>query len=254
MNSIRELLDLVSRPHKIFSMSFRLILSVFILAVFGVHFGGAEAREDRPVPTTDQQALLDAARHGDTATARALLDLGVPVDTRDNGNWTPLIWAAAYLHADTVQLLIDRGAALETIGRAGKNSGTPLMWAAKKSGGLAVAQILLDAGADVNGVDQYGRTALMLAAKHKRADAIRFLLAAGADINAVNQLPKLRTALETARKYGNKKIRRLLRANGALDWDDLPATKRSAWQASQNRGLRRRQRRTFLVRPSGVFA
>lgn len=56
-------------------------------------------------------SLLVAAGKGDTKTVKELLDKGVYVDTHDpNGNTTPLghaVWAG---HADTVRLLIERGA------------------------------------------------------------------------------------------------------------------------------------------------
>ncbi len=186
-----------------------------------------------PAAADDGADLLAAARHGDTAAVTALLDAGADVDSRDNGRWTPLVWAAAYLHADTARVLIENGADLEAIGRAGKNSGTALMWAAKKPGSRAVVTLLLDAGAKVDGTDQYGRTALMLASRHGRAGSIRMLLDAGADINAVNDLPRVRTALEVAQKYRGRRIVRLLREAGAKDWADLPPDRVAAWRAAQ---------------------
>ena len=186
----------------------------------------------------DSAELLAAARHGDTATVITLLDAGTDVDSRDNGRWTPLVWAAAYLHEDTARVLIQRGADLEAIGRAGKNSGTALMWAAKKAGARAVGTLLRDAGAKVDGTDQYGRTALMLAARHGRADSIGMLLDAGADINAVNNLPRVRTALETAQKYRGRRIVRLLRRAGAKDWAELPPERIAAWRAAQQAAAR----------------
>lgn len=181
----------------------------------------------------DGADLLAAARHGDTAAVTALLDAGADVDSRDNGRWTPLVWAAAYLHADTARVLIENGADLEAIGRAGKNSGTALMWAAKKPGSRAMVILLLGAGAKVDGTDQYRRTALMLAARHGRAGGIRLLLDAGADIDAVNDLPRVRTALEVAQKYRGRRIVRLLREAGAKDWAELPPDRTAAWRAAQ---------------------
>jgi streptomycin 6-kinase/ankyrin repeat protein len=49
---------------------------------------------------------------GRTEIVRALLDNGMPVDTRGWSNFTPLDQAAMHGRADTVQLLIDRGADL----------------------------------------------------------------------------------------------------------------------------------------------
>ncbi|MDP6353429.1 MAG: ankyrin repeat domain-containing protein [Alphaproteobacteria bacterium] len=181
----------------------------------------------------DGQRLLDAARDGDTATVALLLDQGVDVESPDIGGWTPLVWAAAYLHVDTVRVLIESGADLEAIGRAGKNSGTALMWAAKKRGSRDLVELLLDSGAEVDGVDQYGRTALMMAARHGQLSSIRLLIARGADINAVNTLPTSRTALETAKKYQSRRVVRMLRELGAKDWDDLPADRIAVWRAAQ---------------------
>jgi ankyrin repeat protein len=49
---------------------------------------------------------------GRTEIVRALLDDGMPIDTRGWSNFTPLDQAAMHGRADTVQLLIDRGADL----------------------------------------------------------------------------------------------------------------------------------------------
>jgi Ankyrin repeats (many copies) len=49
---------------------------------------------------------------GQTAVVQALLDDGMPVDTRGWSNFTPLDQAAMHGRTDTVRLLIDRGADL----------------------------------------------------------------------------------------------------------------------------------------------
>ena len=49
---------------------------------------------------------------GRTEVVRALLDSGLPVDTRGWSNFTPLEQAAMHGRTKTVQLLIDRGADL----------------------------------------------------------------------------------------------------------------------------------------------
>ena len=53
-----------------------------------------------------------AAQNGNTEIVRILLDLApnTAVDTRDLAGNTALISAAAYLHVDIIQQLIDRGA------------------------------------------------------------------------------------------------------------------------------------------------
>jgi hypothetical protein len=52
---------------------------------------------------------------GRTEMVRALLDSGLPVDTRGWSNFTPLEQAAMHGRTQTVQLLIDRGADLHDL-------------------------------------------------------------------------------------------------------------------------------------------
>ena len=47
-----------------------------------------------------------------------------------------------------------------------------------------IVQNLTDAGAEVNAVNKYGETALMLANEFGNSDVVLVLIAAGADVNA----------------------------------------------------------------------
>ena len=55
-------------------------------------------------------ALSDAARRGDAAAVKKLLDEGVDVNTRFRYERTALSFAADRGHADVVEVLLDRGA------------------------------------------------------------------------------------------------------------------------------------------------
>jgi outer membrane protein assembly factor BamB len=55
---------------------------------------------------------------------------------------------------------------------------------AARSGDLAEVKRLVEAGADVDGSDSWGTTALMLAVKLERADVVEYLLERGADPNS----------------------------------------------------------------------
>src|SRR5205809_5703107 len=57
----------------------------------------------------------------------------------------------------------------------------------------------LDGGADVNAADEYGRTALHVAAKDKSTEVIKLLLSRGADVN--RQDKDGRTPLHLAYSY-----------------------------------------------------
>ena len=61
-------------------------------------------------PGDKADALSEAARKGDAAAVKKLLDEGVNVDTKFRYNRTALSFAADRGHADVVKLLLDRGA------------------------------------------------------------------------------------------------------------------------------------------------
>jgi ankyrin repeat protein len=89
---------------------------------------------------------------------------------------------------------------------------TPLMRAVG-SEQRDLAQLLVDANADVNKANYYGVTALYLAAREGDAAMTRMLLAAGADANVT--LPAGETVLMTAAKAGNPEVVSALLTGGA---------------------------------------
>jgi uncharacterized protein len=163
----------------------------------------------------DDPPLVAAAKVGDAEAVSRLLGSGDDVETPDWAGWSSLVWAALRLHDEVIEVLLDAGADIEAIGHGGKNSGTALMMAAKKVGGLETMNLLLDRGAAIDGTDQYGRTALMIAAKHGRTENITFLLDRGANPNARSQLEKSPTALALAHAHGHAAAARLLDEAGA---------------------------------------
>jgi cytohesin len=123
------------------------------------------------------EPLHEAARSGDLDRARALLDSGADVETRDAYERTALHWAAIRGEVEIAELLLDRGAVIDA--RAWYDM-QPLHWASL-TGREAVVRLLLARGADPNAVSFYGLRPLHLA---KTAEVVRLLLASGADIHA----------------------------------------------------------------------
>jgi len=180
---------------------FNLLLIFFTLPTF------AEERAD---------AFLEAAKTGDNKTVRTLLAAGVDIQVADWAGWPALNWAALMLQNETIEILLDFGADIEYLSRGGKNSGRPIMMAAKKYLGTETVKLLVARGADVNGTDQYGRTALIIAARYGRLDTVLFLLSEGANPNAESIMNKWKTPLIAANLRGHGEVADILVRAGAL--------------------------------------
>jgi ankyrin repeat protein len=157
---------------------------------------------------TGATSLHFAARDGDIARAKRLLDKGVDVNVDNEGFLTPLCYAARKGRLDMCRFLLGRGAVVEPynayIG--------PMEWAAQ-GGYIDVAEVLLEHGATVNKGLYAGPTPLMHAARHGQLQMVRFLLAKGAAVN--HRGTNDRTALHEAAYGGDADVVKCLLAAGA---------------------------------------
>ena len=125
-----------------------------------------KARPDT-VDVTGKGVMVYAAARGAAPIVAMLLDAGVDPNARYRADLTALMWAAG--HPDntaaeaallTVKLLLSRGAKVDLVDDRGRDA---LMIAAGLGHG-AIAQALLDAGADRTLRDKTGKSAIDLAA------------------------------------------------------------------------------------------
>jgi ankyrin repeat protein len=133
------------------------------------HFLGTCVRADRAAATNqaelvgqlsevDLATFVQAAGRSGVDAVELMLDLGFPVDARDEDGQTALHEAAYAGQVDVARLLLDRGAELDA--RDGQWQCTPLCFALVGSGerpafsgeSVATVRLLLDAGAERTGV------------------------------------------------------------------------------------------------------
>jgi len=150
--------------------------------------------------------LHRAAATGDVATAEMLLRRGARVDEPDRDGWTALHWAVESGDRQVVESLLIAGAdpdaeALplqsgETMSdvmdprreeRLYKRSISTPLRVALDGGWLSLAQLLIDAGADVEKRGVWEMTPLHVAAQGAPVESVEFLIANGVSIDAVDE-------------------------------------------------------------------
>jgi ankyrin repeat protein len=121
-----------------------------------------------------------AAENGKPAVLTLALERR-EVDCKDNKSFTPLSLAASNGHAECCQLLLDRGANIESHEK--KDKLTPLNLASK-AGHSEVVRMLLDNNADIESKCYDDRTPLLWAARNCHEQVITILLDRKADLSA----------------------------------------------------------------------
>jgi ankyrin repeat protein len=115
---------------------------------------------------------------------KCFIDLGANINSLDMFDRTPLFYAIRKMNGDamkeTVSFLVESGADVNITNDEEK---TPLMEAAD-CGELELMEILLEHGAAVDSIDEYGNNVLFYA---RRTEAAEMLISAGVDVNFVNE-------------------------------------------------------------------
>lgn len=153
------------------------------------------------------EALADAARKGDAAAVRKLIDEGVDVNTKFRYGTTALSFACDRGHLEVVKLLLDRGADPNV--RDTFYNATPLTWAVgpqmgRKPQHAAIVGMLLAKGAQGKG------PALLQAISAPDLATTKVILDSGGI-----QADTLSDALQAATNGQQKEIVSLLEAAGA---------------------------------------
>lgn len=125
------------------------------------------------------QALLIAARNGDTEKVKQLLKAGVDIDFTTQDSYTPLAYAAGAGHLDLVQMLLQEGAGLEERGWLGK---TPFA-VAVQGGHMDVLEYLVAQKADIQTRVQHGGGMIADAVFWGQTEVLEYLISLGLNVN-----------------------------------------------------------------------
>jgi ankyrin repeat protein len=153
-------------------------------------------KEQKGTPV-DAEEFLKVAKTCEIPEIQKLLTRGAPVDVADKSDETALHYAAEAGNKELVQLLLQAGAAVDAKNNCKR---TPLALAAGRGHG-EVAKILIAAGADLESKDGEGATPFLSSVGRQREDRdmMRLLAQAGAKLDVVDAYG--RSALDLASRY-----------------------------------------------------
>jgi ankyrin repeat protein len=189
--------------------------------------------------------LIRAARAGDEATARRLIEAGADVNAADDLDESAYLLATSDDHRELLDLALAHGA---DVNAKDRYDGTGLIRAAER-GNVEVVERLLAAGIDRDHVNVLGYTALLEAVifsegEARAADTVRALVRGGVDLDVADRGGT--TALGHAVAKGDAEMVAILRAAGARE---LAGVRRPIGPPGRQqppaitRGVRRRRRR-----------
>ena len=171
-------------------------------------------------------AMAAATYKRDPGMVRLLIEAGFDVDGRDSSGTTPLMSAAFNGDEEIVKMLLDAGADVKA--KSNGREQTALINAVHQIAltrstdrtGPSLIKLLLSHGADVNAVDDQGRSALFYVVPDNFnpidawvTDAARLLIEAGAELNM--RAADAMTPLLTAAQRGQEVLVELFLEHGA---------------------------------------
>jgi ankyrin repeat protein len=199
-----------------------------------VEYVAKEARKS----AENVEALLAAAKAGDTKGVQTLLDAGTPVNGANKSDETALHFAVEARNGKLVELLLKAGADVNARNSYGRSP----LWEAAGGRDLKIIERLIKSGADVNARERLeGKTPFLnsIGPKPEHRDTMRLLAKHGADVKAADNYG--RTALALADRYlsddpdadkeernNSAALRELLMELGVLDRNADAFTKAAA--------------------------
>ncbi|KAI1891732.1 hypothetical protein AGOR_G00146790 [Albula goreensis] len=155
--------------------------------------------------TLDTLSVHQLAAQGEVTQLAAHLSKDSSlVNSRDERDFTPLMWAAAFGEIAAVEFLLEKGADAKALARE-RESALSLA----SSGGYAdIVSIILKQGVDINTYDWNGGTPLLYAVRGNHVKCVDTLLAGGADLTV--EADSGYSPMDLAVALGHKKVQKVI--------------------------------------------
>lgn len=145
-----------------------------------------EEQESTSANRNANLALISASSDGDVREVQSLLEQGTDVQTRGENGVTPLIAAAYGNHVQVAEILINAGADVNVKDETQQSA--YLISTSEVGDDPRLLELTLANGADVQSLDSYNGTGLIRAAERGYAEIVRELLKTDIRVDHVNNL------------------------------------------------------------------
>jgi ankyrin repeat protein len=223
IKGITELLDSLDHEISAFFNPSQHELCDIVVAIIGESEGVSVLREiaadvdkmlecafARTSDEADVKALHRAAFEGYLFSVQLLLDKGAKIDSQGTSDGNALYWASFRGHEHVVKLLLHHGADINASSEYGYSNS---LQAASSQGHKDVVQILIDHGANICALGGNCGNALLAASSHGHHEIVQLLLDRGSDVEMRGGLHG--TPLHAASHAGKQKVVECLLAAGA---------------------------------------
>ncbi|CAG0888945.1 unnamed protein product [Darwinula stevensoni] len=147
--------------------------------------GGFKMNAQTDLRLENNRALLRAAEEGHSDRVRRLISGNLlDIDTKDSQGRSALLLATWKNHVEIAQMLMQAGA---DVNAQDKIYDSPYLVAGAE-GRYEILKLSLEYGADLKSLNRYGGTALIPACEKGHPRNVELLLRAGVDVNHVNRL------------------------------------------------------------------
>ncbi|MBN2663543.1 MAG: ankyrin repeat domain-containing protein [Bacteroidales bacterium] len=129
----------------------------------------------------------------DTKTVDLLIQNGAELNVKDNNGWTPVMYAAFYGNIEIMKFLMDKGADIElkndddfAIWDLRRADGSTVLFNLVKEGDFDLVKLFVKKGADINAVNSYGETPIIIAKEYEHKKIEKYLKRKGAKLTGTN--------------------------------------------------------------------